>query len=125
MKTPSKTTSLYALLEGLQLIREETKYPDIQTQTVVAFLVVATHGEMPMAGLAKHMKTTTASVSRNMAVLANGSKGKPGLELVETWEDPMDRRFKTVRLTARGKALATLLADKVGKVIVPVSKEEA
>tara|TARA_R100000808_G_C2133325_1_gene142088 strand:- start:1047 stop:1268 length:222 start_codon:yes stop_codon:yes gene_type:complete len=62
-----------------------------------------------MAGLSQ------ASISRNCAALGSiHRKGLPGLGLIKTEEDIMDRKHKIVSLTPKGQNIMRLLADSEG-----------
>lgn len=123
MKSPVKSRQLYALLSGIQALRQGTNYPDVQAQTLVAFLTVALHGETNAAALAKTLGTTSASVSRNLSRLSQGFYDDPGLGLIEQWEDPMDRRHKVIKLTPAGQGLAAVVAEAMDKVLNPQPKD--
>lgn len=92
--------------------------PEIQAQTVLTYLLVAAapDKEPPsMKELERRLGISSSSVSRNVAALSEMHRlGKPGHDLVEAYEDPMDRRNKLVRLTPKGRTLALRLADLMG-----------
>ena len=57
-----------------------------------------------MEKLAKRAGLTQSSCSRNVAVLSRWEEfGKPGLDLVESFDDPRERRRRIVYLTANGR----------------------
>lgn len=86
---------------------------EIQAQTVLTFLLVADATEpVSMRDLQGRLDISTSSVSRNVAALSKHHRlGKDGLDLVEAYEDPADRRNKVVRLTAKGRAFSSKLTD--------------
>lgn len=102
--------------EVLQL-REEMPLTVFKT-----FLGVALWGQnskeakpLPMVDLAKNIELPHQTVSRHLRYLGEFERpGVPGLGLVEQVEYPLNRRMKTTRLTAKGKALAKKLSDIVG-----------
>lgn len=85
---------------------------EIQTQTVAVFLVVAKHPlPIKMQDIAEELGLAQSSVSRNVAWLGSWSRHhKKGQELLEAYEDPMERRRKLVRLTAKGERFAKSLS---------------
>lgn len=106
---------LRTLYQAVQLFRDLD--PTLPSQTVVAFLLIAAGAatapeeDIQMRDLQAAMDTSSASVSRNVAVLTIQHRlGKPGLNLVERYEDPRDRRNTRVRLTPKGRALRERLA---------------
>jgi len=106
---------LRTLYQAVQMFRDLD--PDVPTATLATFLLVAEEGEgdIHMRDLQSAMDSTTSSTSRNVAYLsAHHRLGKPGLGLVETYEDLEDRRFKRVRLTAKGRGLKARLTNLVG-----------
>lgn len=99
-------------LEYIQEFRK--KDADIQSQTIAVFLFVGineSNNGVLMTSIADNLKMKQSSVSRNVSLLARwtwrADKDKksriPGLDFVEAFEDPMERRRKLVRLTPKGK----------------------
>jgi DNA-binding MarR family transcriptional regulator len=113
------TKLLKVALESLEAIREFTGDKEIQAQKVVIFLHTAMHREISMTDLLKLSGVEQSSVSRNVTLLAEGFplKGKPGLGLVEAFEDPAFRRRKLVRITERGRQLIKEMEEKAGKFL--------
>jgi DNA-binding MarR family transcriptional regulator len=71
-------------------------------QTILA-LAVARQPSITMYQSGEILKTSSASCSRNVAAPGKWHKfGEPGLDLVETVENPVERRRKIVFLTLRG-----------------------
>lgn len=103
MTTQSPIDQALTLLSQLS---EGTQNPTMPLQQVQLFLHVAHHGEVLMEDLEEATGVEQSSVSRNVSALGGGWPGKPGYGLVESREDPTNRRRKLVRLTNKGKALA-------------------
>jgi DNA-binding MarR family transcriptional regulator len=78
-------------------------HPRIETQTISIFLTVAQYEGRTQAEIAKMLDTTQASVSRNLALLANYSEVEMGLVRLEESLD--DRRAKIISLTPAGRSL--------------------
>jgi DNA-binding MarR family transcriptional regulator len=108
------TQNLRTLYHAVQLFRDLD--PELQTQTVVCFLLVANNTEpTPMRDLQTALDMPSSSTSRNVAALSKHHRlGKPGLDLVEAYEDRNDRRFKLVRLTPKGQAFKARLLSFLG-----------
>lgn len=92
----------------LEYIQEFRKYDsDIQSQTIAIFIYIAINeGKegVPMTLIASSLKIAQSSVSRNISILSKLKwNRKIGLNFVENFEDPMNRRSKLVRLTNKGK----------------------
>lgn len=78
---------------------------EIQAQTIQTLLAVAMHNkkEMPMGDLAKLLGLSQASVSRNVSSFMKVDRHRnKGPNLMDTREDPMERRRKLVSLTNKG-----------------------
>jgi hypothetical protein len=78
-----------------------TMHPRIEAQTIVTFLMVASHEGRTQQQIAELVGTTQSSVSRNLAALAQ--YGDVALDLVTIRENPENRRQKEVRLTPKGR----------------------
>jgi DNA-binding MarR family transcriptional regulator len=98
-------------LKCIEILR---KYdPNMQSQTIAIFLYIAIHNRgkfietgVPMTIIASDLNLAQSSVSRNISILSKWKwSRKEGLDLVETREDPMERRRKLVKLTPKGEKL--------------------
>ena len=83
--------------------------------TIHCFLVIASaDGDIAMRDLQDRAGMPSSTTSGNVAALsAQHRLGKPGLNLVETYEDPLHRSHKRVRLTAKGRALPGRILDLI------------
>ena len=108
------TKGLRTLYLAVQMFRDLD--PELQTQTVVCFLLIAgAKDNMPMRDLQTMLGMPSSSTSRNVAALSKHHRlGREGLDLVEAYEDLADRRFKLVRLTPKGKAFSNRLNSLMG-----------
>jgi DNA-binding MarR family transcriptional regulator len=90
------------------LDNERPEWPIVHT----FLLVCMGGGEVPMQDIEKQLDMGQATVSRNVAKLADGiTPNEPGARLVEAYEDPFYRRRKIVRLTEKGRRFAESLND--------------
>ncbi|AGE60587.1 transcriptional regulator [Pelagibacter phage HTVC019P] len=103
-------------LNLLKIIEEMRKFDtQIEAQAIAVFLFVAVHGGkegVAMQTISDDLDISQSSVSRNAYKLGDINRHKKiGVGLLETFEDPMERRRKLVRLTAKGKRVhSTLLS---------------
>lgn len=60
---------------------------------------------MSLSDIAKKASIGLATASRYIGALGKiNRKKEEGLQLIESFEDPMERRKKIIRLTAKGRA---------------------
>tara|TARA_S200002703_G_scaffold158622_2_gene169511 strand:- start:6286 stop:6636 length:351 start_codon:yes stop_codon:yes gene_type:complete len=87
---------------------------EMASQTMAVYLAVASHGGegVSMATVKDDLGIAQSSASRNINLLCKTSRHmKPGHNLLETYEDPMERRRKLCRLSPRGKLFLEQLSD--------------
>ena len=90
--------------------------PQMQLQTVICYLMVAQFGPCHLSNIRDTANVSQASVSRNCSALGTiHRRGIPGLGLVETWEDPMNRKSKIVGLTKKGILLKQSLISAISR----------
>ena len=78
---------------------------DMPIQQALTLLHVGLQPGITHAELVKAIGMEQSSVSRNTAALSKWHRlGKPGLDLIEQFEDPRERRRKIVYLTPKGRA---------------------
>jgi DNA-binding MarR family transcriptional regulator len=76
-------------------------------QYVTAFLLVATEEHLNVSEYAKRAGTSQSLMTRHLADLGAVNRyHEDGFDLVEGYEDIMDRRNRLMRLTTRGKHVA-------------------
>lgn len=109
-KPTNLTITLAVISSALQTISASSRNNRIEAQQILLLISLMARGEIPQADLEKLTGVGPNAVSRNVGLLGAGSPGKPGLGYVESYEDPMWRRRKLVRLTPAGKALAEKIA---------------
>lgn len=86
-------------------------YPDAPILSFQVFLMIATHQGISSPELIRQLNVSQSSISRHLMILSTWTwqDKRPGLDLIETVEDAMDRRTKISILTAKGRALACSL----------------
>lgn len=86
--------------------------PEIQAQQIVVFLHVIGKPGITLKELERLTGLSSSSVSRNvLALSAVYKKGVPGHNLIETFDDPDDRRSKRAKPKARGIAVYNTLVE--------------
>lgn len=103
------------LIEVLNEVRGDLD-PEMQVQTLLTFLHAVRQPGSTMKEIGNLTNQTQASMSRNISALSQVSRhGKPGLNLVHTYEDPMERRRKVVELTPKGQKFMKTLQGKINR----------
>ena len=112
--------SVKAALAVSETIKEECGADIPWHQGLVFFLIAqGSDGEgRSMQELAQRADLAQSSISRNVAALGKWHRlQKPGLNLVETFEDPRDRRRKPVYLTAKGRNVIHKITKKLERYL--------
>ena len=103
----------------LKIIEEMRKFDShMESQTIAIFFYVCQYGAVDgvsMKNISKELGIAQSTVSRNCYKLSDKIKEKPGIGLLQSFEDPMERRRKLVRLTPRGKRVHSTLSELVVK----------
>ncbi len=95
------------VIEEIQRIRTITKVdPDMTLQQLHCLLVISTEPEgTSLTNIANRVGITLATASRYVSALGKMDRHhREGLKLVESFEDPMERRKKIIRLTSKGRS---------------------
>ena len=104
------------LLEIIERMREFDSQMEIQA--VAVFFCVGLHQNMTVKGrnYGEGIPMQEISVSRNVYKLSfiNRHRAK-GVDLLEAYEDPMERRRKLVRLSRKGQRVY----ENLSKLVVP------
>ena len=87
---------------------------DMPMAQAYCLLLIAQYEGLSLKDLAHRADIGMASASRYVSSFSKvGPRGEPGLGLVESFEDPMERRKKIIRLTARGRTVVNkILGEK-------------
>ncbi len=88
---------------------------NIQAGQIAVFLHIMAKPGITMKELEKATNLSSTAVSRNVLALSEWFKtGEPGFDLVETYDDPQDRRNKRVRPKAKGTRVYNTLIQLLG-----------
>lgn len=104
--TPVQRKSLGVLIDTIEQFR--TLDADMPTQTLLAFLYTKVlqeeNDQATVRQIAGKLHTTSSSASRNiLAHTTINRHRKEGTGLVETYENPMKRNEKIIRMTPKGE----------------------
>lgn len=95
-----KVQDAIKLLSGISAVDPEMPLG----QAKCLFIIAQEEEGMSLTDIAKMAGIGLATASRNIAALGKiNRKREEGLQLIESFEDPMERRKKIIRLTAKGK----------------------
>jgi DNA-binding MarR family transcriptional regulator len=109
-RTDDERRALRHLERNLNRFRELNAEMPVQQMLILTH--VALHGEITQKELAGALGMTTASISRNIAIMSTlpvALGGRPGLGLITWLDHPTDRRAKLVVLTPQGRAFVASL----------------
>ncbi len=102
----------------IKIIEEMRKFdPQMESQAIAVFFIVClgegTEG-ISMQEIAKQLDLAQSSVSRNVFKLSVVNRHRErGVGLLESYEDPLERRRKLVKTTAKGKRVWDSLVSLV------------
>lgn len=108
-----KTMTLDDVLKIVIAFRELD--PDIQFSVAQVFLMIARAGDegVSLTDIADKANLGLSSVSRHVAALGKINRHhEEGLGLVQTHEDPMERRRRLCTLTPKGRAFLRKLTKE-------------
>lgn len=108
MKSTPTAAALRNMFDALDVFRSRGIDPPLNLLAV--FLVIAQRKSIRAAQIAAETGISQSSISRNIIALGRGQGGKGGLGLVLQELDPIEPRAHSIRLTAKGRALAERLA---------------
>ena len=78
--------------------------PNMGAQIMLVFLTIARHGTCTQRDLSLELGMTEGSASRAVAYWSDTRFDKQdGMDMIERFEDPRDRRYKMLRLNAKGR----------------------
>lgn len=85
---------------------------EVPLSQLQCFVEIAKSPGLTMKDLGSRMGISQSSSSRTVAALSAWHRlNKPGMNLVVTNEDPVERRRKVINLTAKGKRVAAKLFE--------------
>ena len=96
-----KLQEVHRLLESIAAIN-----PEMPLQQARCLFIIADSDEgLSLSDIAKKAGIGLATASRYIGALGKiNRKKEEGLQLIESFEDPMERRKKIIRLTTKGRA---------------------
>lgn len=87
---------------------------ELPMQQAAALLYIAANEGCMVLDMANATGMTQSAASRNIAALGKWARyGKPGLELIRTEEDPMERRRKLLYLTPKGRNAVQAIIEHI------------
>lgn len=104
-----QTQEAFRLLSGIQRVD-----PEMPLQQVMCLLVIAQSEEgLSLTDVAKKVGISLTTASRYVSALGKTTRHRTeGLNFIESFEDPMERRKKIIRITTKGKiALRNILGE--------------
>lgn len=104
------THEVLKLLSGIRQVDPEMPV----AQAMCLFVIAQAEEGLSLTELSKKVGIGMATASRYVASLNNITRYKTeGLRLVESFENPLERRKKVIRLTTRGKiAIRKILGEQ-------------
>jgi|TARA_R110000787_G_scaffold56519_1_gene129818 DNA-binding MarR family transcriptional regulator len=104
-------------LNLLKIIEEMRKFDShMESQTIAVFFYVCLYSGadgVSMQTISQKLDIAQSSVSRNCYKLGDRTRDGIGIGLLQSFEDPEERRRKLVRLTAKGRRVFNTLSDMV------------
>jgi len=102
------------LSEALSLIHSIRAYADMPMSQAYSLLLIAQYEGLSLTELANRADIGMATASRYVSMFGKTIRpGEQGMGLVESYDDPMERRKKIIKLTPKGKTVvAQFLGEK-------------
>ena len=104
-------------LNLLNIIEEMRKFDShMESQTIAVFFYVCLYSGadgVSMQTISQKLDIAQSSVSRNCYKLGDKTRDGIGIGLLQSFEDPEERRRKLVRLTAKGRRVFNTLSGMV------------
>ncbi|OAM52941.1 hypothetical protein A7981_05770 [Methylovorus sp. MM2] len=113
------TKLLRIVIDSLEALKDETGREDLRLPLVLTLLHVADRKEVSHQELSKLTRVSQSATAKNLMTLGEGTpaKGLEGFGLVDSFEDPLERRRKLARLTTKGKEVMKAIETKAGRFI--------
>ena len=104
-------------MDVLQFAREAEAFadinPEMQLNTLLTFLFVAQRGSCNQKDLEVALGLSNATASRNVSYWTDSKRyGVDGVGFIDRVEDPQDRRYKLLTLSAKGRKFYQKIRDK-------------
>lgn len=126
-ETMSTTKNIHRVIKQIQVTRDVEE--NFTPQMYQLLMEIAVQPGITMQNLMERTGLALSSVSRNLMALGEWHRfGKPGLNFVETVEDPQERRRKIAFLTPQGRkfvesSLDALYPGQDNCLDVPTARE--
>jgi DNA-binding MarR family transcriptional regulator len=105
----------HRMMAILEAIQEETA-EDVNLMGVRTFLAAALENGGTVTEIARRLNQSRSTTSRHLLDFGPQTRiREPGYQLLEGEGDPMDRRIRCYRLTAKGKDLLARLGSYLAK----------
>lgn len=109
----TKSRSYMKCILPIELIRKIDPSDQLSSMTILILLYVMQYPDSTVKQIEKLAEVTKSAASRHILILTergDRARARPGLGLVEHYEDNVDARVKRVRLTPKGDRLANDIA---------------
>ena len=84
--------------------------PDVTANVVLTFMLIARHPGITQKELMKRLGLADSGTSRTTAALSRyGDRNKPGWDVIDLVENPLDRREKLLYLNKKGNVILAAL----------------
>ena len=104
-------------LNLLNIIEEMRKFDShMESQTIAVFFYVCLYSGadgVSMQTISEKLDLAQSTVSRNCYKLGDRTRDGIGIGLLQSFEDPEERRRKLVRISAKGRRVFNTLSDMV------------
>jgi DNA-binding MarR family transcriptional regulator len=106
--------SLETFRAAIELFRGQ--YDEMPAQTIQALLVIAEFPGISVSELGEKLGLAQSSASRNVYALSNDKgKGVPGLDLIVSEINPMNRRQRQLSLSLKGQKFVARLKETLSR----------
>lgn len=112
------TKTVPAMQEIVGALHKTMGRGEVELNALRVLFIIASYDPKPVPQLTLRELTglSEAAVSRNLAILGRGNTmDVPGPKLVETFEDPDNRKRRLCKLTSKGRNFMELIGGIVDK----------
>lgn len=112
------TNAVPAMQDILAALHKTMGRGEVELNALRVLFIIASYDPRPIPQLTLRELTglSEAAVSRNLAILGRGNTMDiPGPKLIETYEDPDNRKRRLCKLTSKGRNFMELIGGIVEK----------